>query len=113
MPSTSTVTRKDLLTAVLAAEKVVTRIELKEVTMGPHQRAPLHLHPCPVVGVITAGAIVFQIEGEAVQFLKVGDAFFEPAQVRVARFDNEGDTPAKFAAVYLLGQGEQELIRML
>jgi quercetin dioxygenase-like cupin family protein len=113
MPTTSTVTRKELLTATIASEKVVSKIEIKEVTMGPKQRAPLHLHPCPVVGVVTEGTISFQIEGEAVQHLKVGDAFYEPANVRVARFDNDGETPATFVAFYLLGKDEHELIHML
>ncbi len=113
MPATPSVTRKDLLTATIAPEKSVSAIEIKEVTMGPKQKAPLHLHPCPVVGVITAGTIAFQIEGQAVQHLNVGDAFYEPADVPVARFDNDGDTPAKFSAFYLLGKDEHEIIRML
>jgi hypothetical protein len=33
--------------------------------------------------------------------------------VRVARFDNDGETPARFAAFYLLEEDGQELIRML
>lgn len=81
--------------------------------MGPKQKAPLHLHPSPVVGVVTEGVIAYQIEGEPVQYLKAGDAFYEPANVRVARFDNDGEQPAKFTAFYLLGKDEHELIRML
>ena len=44
---------------------------------------------------------------------KAGDAFYEPANVRVARFDNHGDTPARFAAFYLLEKDDQELIQIL
>jgi quercetin dioxygenase-like cupin family protein len=113
MPTSAPVTRRDLLEAVIASGKVVSRIEIKEVTLGPKQSAPLHLHPCPVVGVVMAGAIAYQIEGETVRHLKVGDAFYEPSDVPVARFDNEGATPAKFAAFYLLGQDEHELIRII
>jgi quercetin dioxygenase-like cupin family protein len=113
MAAKPSVTRKDLLTAVMSPENVVSKIEVKEVTMGPGQKAPLHLHPCPVVGVITEGSISFQIEGQAAQHLKTGDAFYEPANVRVSHFDNDGETPAKFAAFYLLGKDEQELIRIL
>jgi len=100
MPATAPVTRRDLLEAVIASGKMVSRIEIKEVTMGPQQSAPLHLHPCPVVGVVTAGAIAYQIEGGTVRHLKIGDAFYEPADVRVARFDNEGDTPARFGVLF-------------
>jgi quercetin dioxygenase-like cupin family protein len=113
MPNTPGVARRDLLTATIAAEIAVSRVEVKEVTMAPRQRAPLHLHPCPVVGVITQGTICYQIEGESAERLEVGDAFYEPANVRVARFDNETEAPARFAAFYLLGKDDQELIRVL
>ena len=113
MSTTSSITRKDLLTATLSPGKSFSTIEIKEVTMGPMQKAPFHLHPCPVVGVVTEGTIAFQIEGQAVQHLKVGDAFYEPVNVRVARFDNDGNTPAKFVAFYLLSKDEHEIICML
>jgi len=113
MPTTPSVIREDLLTAMVDSEKSIAKVEIKEVTMGPKQRAPLHLHPCPTVGVITEGTISFQIEGEPVQHLKAGDAFYEPANVRVAKFDNDGDATAKFVVVYLLGKDEHEIIRIL
>lgn len=81
--------------------------------MGPGAKAPLHLHPCPTMGVIMEGTITFQIEGEAERHLKAGDAFYEPANVRVAKFNNETQEPAKFVAFYLLGAGESETVRVL
>ena len=113
MPTTSSVTRKALLTATITPEISISSVEIKEVTMGPKQKVPLHLHPCPVVGIITEGTIAFQIEGEAVQYLEAGDAFYEPANVRVARFDNDREKPATFTVFYMLGKDEHELIRML
>jgi len=107
------VMRKALLTAMIASGKPVSRVEIQEVTMGPGVKAPLHLHPCPTMGVISEGAISFQIEGQPIQYLKVGDAFYEPENVRVAKFDNDGDVPAKFVAFYLLGEKEQETVRIL
>ncbi len=111
--TTPSVSRKDLLTALLVPGKTISKIEVKEVTLGPLINAPLHLHPCPVVGIVSKGVIAFQIEGEPVQHLKSGDAFYEPANTRVARFDNEGNASATFIAFYLLSEDEQELIRML
>jgi quercetin dioxygenase-like cupin family protein len=107
------VSRKELLTAVMGLDKSVSRVEIQEVTMGPKVKAPLHLHPCPTMGVVTEGIIAFQIEGQAVEFLKSGDAFYEPADVRVARFDNDGDVPAKFVVFYLLGKEEKDTVRIL
>ena len=113
MATPQAVTRRELLTALIEGEKAVARVEIKEVTLGPKQDVPLHLHPCPVVGVVSVGSIAYQIEGQPIQRLEAGEAFFEPAGVRVARFDNVGQTPARFVAFYLLGAGETELIRML
>ena len=109
----SPVTRRALLKAVIEPGKTVSSVEIQEVTMGPKQKAPLHLHPCPTMGVVTEGIIAFQIEGEPVQHLKAGDAFYEPANVRVARFDNDGDAPAKFVVHYLLGKDENETVKIL
>jgi restriction endonuclease Mrr len=60
-----------------------------------------------------AWARLYLAKAGYIDHLKIGDAFYEPADVRVARLDNEGDTPARFAAFYLLGQDEHELIRII
>lgn len=109
----SPVSRRDLLTAQLDRPTTVATVEVKEVVLGPHVHAPLHLHPCPVVGVVREGVIAYQREGEAERLLRPGDAFYEPAQARVARFDNAGEAVAKFTAFYLLGPGQTELLRIL
>jgi len=107
------VVRKPLLDAHLSPEKTVTTVEIKEVTIPPHSKTPLHLHPIPVVGVIDEGVIAFQIEGQPLQHLRPGDAYFEPANTHILHFDNESDTPARFSAFYLFGKDEHELIRFL
>jgi len=107
------VMRKELLEAILDSGKSVSNVKIQEVTMGPGVKAPLHLHPCPTAGVITEGCITFQIEGKKEQYLKVGDAFYEPADVRVSKFDNESNSPAKFVVFYLLGRDEKETVRIL
>lgn len=107
------VIRKELLTAIIDGSKAVGKVDIQEVTMNVGIDAPLHLHPCPTMGVVTEGEIVFEIEGELAQHLKVGDAFYEPADIRVAKFNNEGDVPAKFVVFYLLGEADKETIRIL
>ena len=110
---TQPVMRKELLTAIIDGSKPVAKVEIQEVTMNVGIDAPLHLHPCPTLGVLTGGKIAFEIEGEPTQHLKVGEAFYEPANVRVAKFNNDGDTPAKFVVFYLLGENEKETIRII
>jgi quercetin dioxygenase-like cupin family protein len=113
MTMTQPVMRRELLTAIIDGCKPVARVEIQEVAMNSGIHAPLHVHPCPTVGVVTEGRIAFEIEGEQTRHLKVGDAFYEPANVRVAKFNNDGDTPAKFVVFYLLGEDEKEMIRIL
>ena len=110
---TQPVMRKELLTAIIPGGKPVERVEIQQVTMDVGAEAPLHLHPCPTVGIVVEGQIVFEIEGEQPRMLKVGDAFYEPADVMVAKFNNDGDTPAKFFVFYLLGENETETVRIL
>jgi len=107
------VVRRHLLTATIDEGRTVARIEVKEVTLFPRQRSGLHLHPCPVVGSIIKGTILYQLQGQSSRELRPGDAFFEPANTRVSHFDNVTDEPATFIACYLLGGADQDLITML
>jgi len=82
--TTPPVSRKNLLSAAIAPAKAVATVEIQEVTMAPGQPAPLHLHPCPTLGVVTRGSIAFQIEGQPVQHLTAGDAFYVTAETGTA-----------------------------
>lgn len=109
-----TIIRKPLLTALLRGGKAVGRVEIKQIDFDLSQQTGLHLHPCPVVGYIVSGSVHFQVEGEAAQFLKPGDAFFEPANTPILHFDNASDQERlTFIAFYLLGVTDHDLITML
>ncbi|WP_207535671.1 cupin domain-containing protein [Desertivirga arenae] len=108
----TTVQRKDLLTVMFQARKV-NKVDAKEIVMQPGQQAPLHKHPCPVIGYIAEGNLIYQVKGEAEQHLKKGDAFYEPAGAVVMRFDNASKEQAlKFIAFYL-NKGEKVLTELL
>lgn len=111
-PSPQAIVRKTLLTALIDGQKMINRVEIKEVKFAPHQKTGVHLHPCPVVGVIAEGTVFFQVEGEAAKTLKAGDAFFEPANRKIVHFDAM-DQSVKFIAYSLLEQNDNELIKML
>jgi quercetin dioxygenase-like cupin family protein len=107
-----TIQRKQLLKALLG-NRTVTSVDVREITLEPGQIGGRHLHPCAVVGYIAKGAALYQIEGETVQTLPAGSAFYEPADAIIAKFGNASDSvPMTFIAFYLL-DGEQELIKML
>jgi quercetin dioxygenase-like cupin family protein len=113
-PPGQQIIRKDLLTAIIAGGKDVSRVQIKEVDFAPSQRSGLHLHPCLVVGYVATGTILFQIEGGPAKSLQAGSAFFEPANVKIAHFDNASpQEPATFVAFCLLGKDDQALIAML
>ena len=113
-PPRQQIVRKDLLTALIAGGEHVSRVEIKRIDLAPGQRIGRHFHPCPVVGYVATGTILFQIEGGPPEFLHAGGAFFEPANIEIAHFDNASpQEPATFVAFYLLGKDDQELIEML
>jgi quercetin dioxygenase-like cupin family protein len=108
------INRQSLLTAALAADTTVERVEVVRVELAPGQAAGLHRHPCAVVGQVTSGVIRFQVESQPPVTLRAGDAFHEPAQARIPHFDNASDDePVVFVAFYLLPPGEDRLIEML
>jgi len=108
------ISRQDLLTAALDSGRFVDRVEIKRVELAPGQSTGPHRHPCPVVGHILSGSIQFQIEGRPGRTLRAGDAFFEPANLRIRSFDNPSpQEPATFVACYLLGAEQRDVIEML
>jgi quercetin dioxygenase-like cupin family protein len=110
--SQQTIQRKQLLTALLGSRNV-TNVDVREIQLEPGQQSERHLHPCAVVSYIVSGTATYQIEGQPVQTLPAGSAFYEPADAIIANFGNASNTATMtFVAFYLL-DGEQELIRML
>jgi quercetin dioxygenase-like cupin family protein len=108
MAQQNQLTRKDLLNAIV--NQTVSTVEIKEVTMAEGQKAPKHLHPCPVVGYVQSGNVLFQIEGEESKILHEGDAFYEPRNKTILHFDNAlEDKPLTFIAFYLKEQDEENI----
>jgi quercetin dioxygenase-like cupin family protein len=106
--------RHDLLTAALGGSRQVDRVEIKRIDLAPGQVTGPHRHPCPVVGHILSGSIRFQIEGRPARTLRAGDAFLEPANLRIRNFDNaSAKESASFVAYYLLAAEENDIIEML
>lgn len=102
----ASISRKDLLTAQLQTQ-VVSRVEIKEVTIPGGGKAAYHLHPCPVLGYVVSGSVLFQIEGQSEQILEAGSAFYEPKNQPILKFDNASENiPLVFIAYYLLEDNE-------
>ncbi|WP_067719763.1 hypothetical protein [Nocardia yamanashiensis] len=96
------VERSLLLNVAFAQAKRVSRVEVRRITMPAGTTAGLHVHNCPVVGSIEAGAVAYRIEGQPERTLRPGDVFFEPEAARITRFDAL-DEDVTFLGYFLLG----------
>lgn len=85
------------------------RVEARRITLAPGYAAGLHVHNGPVFGNIESGSAVYQIEGRPESVLTAGDTFYEPADVRIARFDAL-ESGVTFLAYYLLDAGQAAAI---
>lgn len=100
------------MTAGLKSQKVP-RVEIKEVTIAPKGTAAYHLHPCPVVGYVVSGTLLFQIEGQSPEIIQSGNAFYEPKNQPIEHFDNASESePLIFLAYYLL-EDKEDMITIL
>lgn len=104
--------REDLLLAALDHETVST-VDIKKVIIPKGMSAGKHFHPCPVVGYVVSGKVLFQVEGGEKKVLNQGEAFYEPKNETILHFDNASmEEPLVFIAFYLK-EGGEELIKML
>ena len=110
--SQETIIRRPLLAADLN-NKIVTKVDVREIVFAPGQETGLHKHPCPVFGYIAEGEAVLEVEGGRPQILSAGSAFHEPAGKVIVRFDNASHCERMRFICYYLLEGEQELIEML
>ncbi|WP_167684988.1 cupin domain-containing protein [Parasedimentitalea denitrificans] len=99
-----------LLTANFETRHVV-QVEAGDFHFAPGQVAPVHTHDAPAVGYVAKGSIIYQVEGEKPQVLNAGDAFFEPVDQRILRFDNASATEeAIFIDFNLEQEGEPFIV---
>lgn len=94
--------------------KRVEQVQTHRLTLPPGGRTGLHTHPGPVVSYVVEGRIIVQVENMPAHIFGPGEAIFEPANTRMAKFDNESTTkPAVFVATYLLSGADRTLIDMV
>lgn len=86
---------------------------MQEIRLAAGQEVSKHVHPCPVVGYVKSGKVLFQIEGEEKIILNEGDAFYEPKGKNILHFDNASkENPLIFIAIYLK-KGNEENIKLV
>ncbi|HEY8564669.1 MAG TPA: cupin domain-containing protein [Beijerinckiaceae bacterium] len=73
-------------------------------TLLPGDVTPHHSHRFPVTVFVTEGTFTLALEGQAPIAIGPGQAFVEPAGVRMTGH-NTGDTPARMALFYVCEPG--------
>jgi quercetin dioxygenase-like cupin family protein len=91
--------------------RAIEQVEVGDFHFPPGQLAPVHTHAAPAIGYVSKGTIYYQVEGQAPQLLKTGDAFYEPVGPRILHFDNASQTEeAVFTDFNLERKGEPFIV---
>lgn len=94
--------------------KPVTHVEMTRVDFGPGQEMPKHMHPVPVVCVVSKGRFLASIGDQAPRQVGIGDTTIEPAGSIVHFFRNLSKTePGQLYCSALAGPDDKQLSVML
>lgn len=104
------VERVTLATHVLDPSTSFQRVEVRRITMAPDVHPGAHWHNGPVFGVVEAGSVHVQVDGEEERVLRAGDVFHEPGHRTIARFDATEEGVTFLAWFPVPGDVEPELV---
>jgi quercetin dioxygenase-like cupin family protein len=107
-------TRTTIGSFAIEPTKLVTRVEMTRVDFLPGQVMPEHLHPVPVVCVVSKGSFESSIGRGPVRRVTVGDTTIEPAGHVVHYFRNLSNSEsAQLYCTILAGPDDKQLSVML
>jgi quercetin dioxygenase-like cupin family protein len=107
-------TRTPLDSFPIAPMKGVTHVETMRVDFLPGQEMPAHMHPVPVVCLVSSGSFLVSIGQAPLRSLKVGDATLERPGEVVHFFRNMSTTePAQLYCTILAGPSDRQYSVML
>ena len=98
----------------VAPAKPVSRVEVNRVDFLPGQVMPEHMHPVPVVCVVSKGSFLASVGTDPPRRLNVGETSIEPAGAVVHYFRNLSATEAaELYCAVLAGPDDKVLSIML
>ena len=107
-------TRTPIGTFVIEPQKAVARVEMTRVDFLPGQQMPEHMHPVPVLCVVSRGSFLASIGAAPVRKVSVGDTTIERAGEIVHYFRNLSATEqGQLFCTILVGQHDKQLSVML
>ncbi len=110
---TNIVTRENLLYLHLNEKHTLSNIVVERIVIPKGGKADYHLHPCPVFGYVVSRNLLFQIDGQASQYMKAGDVFYEPKNQPIAHFYNASATNELILIAYYLLTDNEKKIELL
>ena len=99
LPKRAVLVKNDLGT-VPGHEGVVSQVEL-----APGVQEAKHTHPGELLGYVQEGTLTLHVEGKPTATVNAGQAFFVPADA-VHWGENEGKTPCKVIATFVVPKGK-------
>src|SRR5690348_9313775 len=98
----------------ISPTKPVTHVEMTRVDFLPGQVMPEHMHPVPVLCVVSKGSFAASIGRDPVRTVNVGDTTIERAGEVVHYFRNlSARNPAQLYCTILAGPDDKQLSVML
>ncbi len=81
-------------------------------TFNPGERTVFHTHRFPVTVYVTAGTFTLEMEGRRTVTLKAGEAFVEPANVKITGY-NRSTTEPMTAVVFYVSDPETPFLDLI
>ena len=107
-------TRNPIGSFAIQPSKPVSHVEMTRVDFLPGQIMPEHLHPVPVICVVSMGSFEVSIGRGPVRRVEVGGTTIEPAGEIVHYFRNLSNSePAQLYCAALAGPEDKQLSVML
>ena len=103
---------REILQDLLVPEHLVGRVQSRRITIPPGAVTGPHTHNGPVFGVVLSGTAFVQVNGGEPFSVGPGEVFFEPAEVRIDRFDG-GDGELVFLAWFPVPAGVDPELRQV
>ena len=103
---------REIVQDVVLPPQLVGRVQSRRITIPPGAVTGPHTHNGPVFGVVLSGTAFVQVDGGELVVVRPGEAFFEPAEVPIDRFDG-GDAELVFLAWFPLPPGVEPELRPL
>ena len=114
MNASSTIVRKELLTAAIAGRKDVARVEIKQIDFGRRNEPGCIAIRAPWSATSRAERSAFRSRASPRSSSRKAAHSSSPPVRRSCSFDNaSSDAPATFVAFYLLGPDDRKIIEML